>query len=159
VALLATAALAARPAASNEPEGEPHRSPIALALSADGARLLTANQTAGTVSLVDTASGKVVAETTTGDKPAGVALSRDGTRGAVTSWYGYDLAVLEVGADSLKVAGRVEVGPEPRGVVLSPDGASAYVAVGASNEVVRVDLLEKKVTGRLTVGREPRGVA
>ena len=31
------------------PHDEPHRSPIALALSADGSRLLTANQTAGTV--------------------------------------------------------------------------------------------------------------
>lgn len=35
-------------------QDEPHRSPIALALSADGTRLLAANQTAGTVSLVDT---------------------------------------------------------------------------------------------------------
>ncbi len=38
-------------------DDEPHRSPIALALSADGTRLLAANQTAGTVSLVDTEVG------------------------------------------------------------------------------------------------------
>ena len=41
------------PATSVVSEDEPHRSPIALALSADGTRLLAANQTAGTVSLVD----------------------------------------------------------------------------------------------------------
>jgi YVTN family beta-propeller protein len=144
------------PAASHD---EPHRSPIALALSADGSRLLTANQTAGTVSLVDTAAGRVLQEIKTGEKPAGVALSRDGRRGAVANWYGYDLAVLELKDDRIAVAGRVEVGPEPRGVAVSPDGSTGYVAVGVSNEVVRVDLDARKVTGRLAVGREPRGVA
>jgi YVTN family beta-propeller protein len=157
--LLATAALAARPGDDGAKDREPHRSPVALALSADGARLLTANQTAGTVSLVDTGTGHVVAEVATGDRPAGVAFSRDGKRAAVTHWYGYDLAVLDVGPDGLKVAGRVEVGPEPRGVAIAPDGETAYVAVGVANEVVRVDLDALRVTGRLAVGREPRGLA
>ncbi|SIN78121.1 40-residue YVTN family beta-propeller repeat-containing protein [Singulisphaera sp. GP187] len=138
---------------------EPHRSPIALALSTDGTRILTANQTSGTVSLVDTAAGRVLAEVATGDKPAGVALAKDGRRGAVTHWYGYDLAVLEVGSEKLEVVGRVAVGPEPRGVVIGDDGKTAYVAVGVSNEVVRVDLDAREVTGRLAVGREPRGLA
>jgi len=147
------------PKPGRDPGQELHRSPIALALSSDGARLLTANQTSGTVSLVDTAAGKVLAEVATGEKPAGVALSRDGRRGAVTHWYGYDLAVLQVDSDKLEVIGRVAVGPEPRGVAIGNDGKTAFVAVGVSNEVVRVDLEAKKVTGRLAVGREPRGLA
>jgi YVTN family beta-propeller protein len=138
---------------------EPHRSPIALAVSSDGTRLLTANQTAGSVSLVDPAAGTVLHEIQTGEKPAGVALAKDGRRGVVTHWYGYDLAILDVGPDKLEVVGRVEVGPEPRGVAITPDGKTAYVAVGVSNEVARVDLDDRKVTGRLTVGREPRGIA
>ena len=138
---------------------EPHRSPIALALSTDGARLLTANQTAGSVSLVDTKDGNVLAEIPTGDRPAGVALSKDGTRAVVTHWYGYDVAFLDVKPEGLAVAGRVEVGPEPRGVVLTPDGKTAYVAVGVANEVVKLDVEAKKVVGRVAVGREPRGLA
>ncbi len=73
-----------RPALTAEPTSEaetPHRSPIALALSADGTRLLTANQTAGSVSLVDTNARKVLAEVATGDRPAGVAIDRSGRRG------------------------------------------------------------------------------
>jgi YVTN family beta-propeller protein len=140
-------------------DDEPHRSPIALALSGDGSRLLTANQTSGTVSLVDTQAGRVLDEVATGEKPAGVAISPDGTRAVVAHWYGYDLAILEVGTDQLRVAGRIEVGPEPRGVVIAGDGKLAYVAVGVSNEVVRVDLDARRVTGRLAVGREPRGIA
>ncbi len=157
VALLALALYAPR-SCPGEPI-EPHRSPIALTLSADGSRLLTANQTSGSVSLVDTTSARVIAEVKTGEKPAGVALSRDGKRGAVAHWYGDDIAVLEVGADTLKVVGRVAVGPEPRGVAMTADGAIAYVAVGVRNEVIRVDLDKKEVTGRLPAGREPRGVA
>jgi YVTN family beta-propeller protein len=138
---------------------EPHRSPIALALSTDGQRLLTANQTSGTVSLVDTASGRVLSEAATGERPAGVAISRDGKRAAVSHWYGYDLALLSIDGDQVRVSGRVPIGPEPRGVVLSPDGKTAFVAVGVTNEVARVDLESKAVTGRLAVGREPRGIA
>ena len=98
-------------------------------------------------------------ELKTGDKPSGVALSKDGRRGVVTHWYGYDMAVLEIKDDKIVLAGRVEVGPEPRGVALSADGSTAYVAIGVTNEVARVDLNARKVTGRLPVGREPRGIA
>src|SRR5262249_19704159 len=138
---------------------EPHRSPIALALSSGGKHLLTANQTAGTVSLVDAAGGKVLHEVPTGDRPAGVALSTDGKTAAVTHWYGYDLARVKVEGGRLAVTGRVKVGPEPRGVALSPDGKTAYVAVGVANEVVKVDLDRMRITSRVTVGREPRGIA
>jgi YVTN family beta-propeller protein len=141
------------------PADEPHRSPVALALSADGSRLLTANQTSGSVSLVDPVAGQILHELATGDRPAGVALSRDGRRAAVTHWYGYDLAILSVTPDRLEVVGRVEVGPEPRGVVITEDGKTTYVAVGVANEVVRVDLDTAQVTGRLLAGREPRGLA
>ncbi len=138
---------------------EPHRSPIALALTSDGTRLLTANQTADSVSLVDPIAGRVLCEAATGKKPAGVAITRDGRRGVVTHGFGYDLGILSIQSDRLDVAGRIAVGPEPRGVVIAPDGRTAYVAVGVANEVVRVDLDDRTVTGRLPVGREPRGLA
>jgi YVTN family beta-propeller protein len=144
---------------SPKAKAEPHRSPAALALSSDGQRMLSANQSAGTVSLVDIAAGKVLHEVATGDKPAGIALSRDGRRGVVSHWSGYDIAILSIQADEIKVVGRVAVGPEPRGVAVSADGKTAYVAVGVSNEVVRVDLEKQAVSGRLEVGREPRGIA
>ena len=160
--LLATSmALFANSADADSPKGgeEPDRSPIALALSPDGARLLVANQTSGTISWVDTKLGTVLVEAKTGDRPGGVAISRDGKVGVVTHWYGGDLTILDLVDDRARVVGRVEVGPEPRGVVIAADGSTAYVAVGASNEVARVDLPSRKVTGRVEVGREPRGLA
>lgn len=140
-------------------ETEPHRSPIALAISADGSRLLTANQTADSVSLIDTESLEVLDEIETGRKPAGVAISADGTRGVVTHWFGYDLAILRIEGDELAIADRVEVGPEPRGVAMRPDGSAAFVTVGVTNEVVEVDLDKAEVVRRATVGREPQSLA
>lgn len=138
---------------------ESDRSPIALSLSADGTKLVTANQTSNSVALVDLAAGRVLDEIVTGEKPAGIAITRDGTIAVVTHWYGYDLAMIRIEADRMKIAGRVKIGAEPRGVVLSPDGKTAYAAVGAANEVVRIDLPTLATTGRLIVGREPRGIA
>jgi YVTN family beta-propeller protein len=138
---------------------ERHRSPIALALSTDGTRLLTANQTANSVSLVDLKAGTVLDEVETGEKPVAVAFAPDGRWAVVAHWYDYDIAILKVGLDRLEVVGRVEVGPEPRGVVVSRDGRNAYVTVGVANEVARIDLDSQTVTGRLAVGREPRGIA
>ncbi len=138
---------------------EPDRSPIALALSSDGSRILVANQTSGSVSLIDPRLGKVLREIPTGDRPDSVAISKDGKRGVVAHWYGYDLAILDLSDDRLDVTGRVEVGPEPRGLVISPDGSTVFVTIGVNNEVVRVDLATRKVTGRVGVGREPRGLA
>jgi DNA-binding beta-propeller fold protein YncE len=150
---------ATSPALAGPPRNAENPSPIALSLSADGGRLVVANQGTGTVALIDPKGGKLIAGTTTGEKPAGVALSADGRIAVVSHWYGSDVAILEVGADRLAVIGRVEVGPEPRGIALSQDKKTAYVALGASNEVVRIDLAGKRVSGRLTVGREPRGLA
>src|SRR4051812_17809165 len=97
----------------------PDPSPIALTLVGDGSRMLVANQTAGSVSLLDLANGRVIRETPTGDMPAGVAASKDGSLGVVTHWRGYDVAVLGLSAEGATVLGRVEVGPEPRGVVVA----------------------------------------
>lgn len=160
VALTALGPLAASLAAGAGPAApSPDRSPIALALAADGTRLLTANSTAGSVSLVDTRAATVLYELRTGDRPAGVALARDGRLAVVSHGFGGDIAVLDVGSDRLEVVARVAVGPEPRGVALAADGRTAYVAVGVANEVVRIDLQARAVTGRLPVGREPRGIA
>jgi YVTN family beta-propeller protein len=163
LALSAILALVAIPrrqtVGADDPAPEKDPSPIALALSADGSRLLAANQGNGTVALIDTKAGTVLSAIPTGDRPSGVAISRDGHRAVVAHWYGYDAAILDVGDDTLKVVGRVDVGPEPRGVAISPDGKTAFFAVGVSNEVVRVDLESRTVNGRLAVGREPRGLA
>src|SRR5271154_4894735 len=60
------------------PAAESDRSPVDLILAPDGSWLATVNQTSGTVSLVDIASGKVLSETPCGSRPTALALSPNG---------------------------------------------------------------------------------
>jgi YVTN family beta-propeller protein len=141
------------------PAPERDRSPIDLALSADGRYALTANATSDTVSLVDVAAGRLLAEAAVGKRPFAVALSRDGRRAVVSNQYADSVSVLEVGPSSLRVERTIPVGDEPRGVALSRDGATAFVALSGEDQVAFVDVAAGKVTGKLDVGAEPWHVA
>ena len=109
-------------------EAEPDRSPSAVVLTADESRLLTANQTAGTLSLVDVASGEVLDEVACGRRPSALALTPDGKQVAVTSSFSGELRLFDLG-EKLRPAGVLFLGFEPRGVAVSPDGTTAYVAL------------------------------
>jgi YVTN family beta-propeller protein len=136
---------------------EPHRSPIDLALL-PGGRLLTANHTADTVTLVDVATGKVLAEAASGRKPAAVACTADGKHAAVSNLWSDTVALFDVGDAALKPAGEVIVGTYPRGLVYARDGRTLYVALAGADEVAEVDVASRTVTHRWPAPREPRRV-
>jgi YVTN family beta-propeller protein len=142
-----------------EPRPQPHRSPADLVLLPGGARALTANQTSDSVSLVDLAAGKVLAEQACGHKPAGVACSADGRRAAVSNLWSGTLTLLNVQEKALQSAGDVAVGSQPGGLVFAPDGGSLYVALGGTNEVAQVDWQTRKVLRRWPAPADPRRLA
>ena len=100
-------------------QDEPHRSPIALALSADGTAAAD-RQPDGRDRLAGRHArpGGCSTSSRPATSPRAWPSRSDGRRGVVTHWYGYDLAVLDIKDDKIAVAGRVEVGPEPRGVAI-----------------------------------------
>src|SRR5262245_37479772 len=108
---------------------QPDHSPVNLVFTPDEAWLITANQTANTVSLVHVATGRIAAEVPCGKRPASLAITRDGRRLVVTSAFSGDLTLLELADETLKPVGTVHLGFEPRGVAISPDGKLAYVAL------------------------------
>lgn len=134
-------------------DGEPHRSPLDLALTADGRYAVTANSTSDTASLVDLAAGKAVAEVPVGRRPFSVAVAGD--RAVVTNWLSDSVTVLSLAPPRMEVLATLPVGDEPRGVALSADAARAFVALGGDDEVAVVDLARKKVSARVAVGDEP----
>ncbi len=129
----------------------PDRSPISLALSADGRWALTANATSDTASLVDLSEGKVVAEVAVGKRPFAVAWAQD--RAVVTNWMADTVTVLEVAPPKLAVVATLPVGDEPRGVAIN--GTRVYVALAGDDSVAVIDLHKLKVTSRVAVGDEP----
>jgi cytochrome c peroxidase len=147
------------PAAGPDRKAEPHRSPIDLAVLPGGQRVLTANHTADSVSLVDLVAGKVLAERPCGQKPVAVACSPDGKRAAVSNLWSGTLTLLAVEGPALTVTGRVAVGAFPRGLVFAPDGRSLYAAVAGVDAVVQLDWDSRTITRRLPAPREPRQLA
>jgi YVTN family beta-propeller protein len=137
---------------------EPHRSPYDLAVLPDGRRVLTANQTADSVSLVDATSGKVLSERSCGRQPSAIAISRDGKLAAVSNLGSSSLSLFVVHDTELKALGESAVGPLPRGLAFAADG-TLYVAVAGSDEVVSIDAKTRKVTHRWPAPREPRRLA
>src|SRR5581483_7780212 len=136
-----------------------HRSPIDVAVLPGTGRVLTANHTSDSASLVDLAAGRVLAELSCGRRPSGVACSRNGRRAAVSNLWSGTLTFLDVEGTKLRVAGTVLVGAQPRGVVFSADGTRLYVAVAGDNEVVEVSWQEQKLLRRWPAPAEPRRLA
>lgn len=144
---------------SVEPRGEPHRSPIDLAVLPGGTRALSANHTADSLSLLDLTAGTVLAEHACGRKPAGVACSADGRRAAVSNLWSGTVTLFDVGERSLRRLAEVEVGAQPRGLVFTPDGGSLYIAASAADEIIHLDWATRQVRRRLPAPREPRRLA
>src|SRR5262245_10584729 len=101
----------------------PDRSPVDLVFTQDEKWLLTANQTAGTVSLVHVVTGEVVSEVPCGKRPTAIALTPDGRTVLVSATFAGELAFLRREERGLCLDASLYLGFEPRGIAVSPDGA------------------------------------
>jgi DNA-binding beta-propeller fold protein YncE len=135
------------------------RSPVDLILTPDEKWLLTANQTAHTVSLVRAATGEVVAEAPAGGHPANLALTPDGKTVLVSSILAGDVTFLSLGDGTLQRTASVHLSFEPRGIAVAPDGKLAYIALTTAAAVAVLDLDRREVIDRIAVGRWPRYLA
>jgi mono/diheme cytochrome c family protein len=134
--------------------GEPHRSPVDLALLPDGKHALTANSSADSLSLINLAGGPVLTELSCGQRPSAVACSRDGKRAAVSNLWSGSVSLFTIAGTTVTPAGTVAVGPLPRGLAFSKDG-QLFAAVSGANQVVTIDFPSRKVTRRWAAPREP----
>lgn len=134
-------------------------SPVDLMLTPDEARLVSANQKANSISLVDLASGAVVAEAPCGNRPSNVGITPDGRRVLATATFSGELIVFALSENDLSHVGSLQLGFEPRGIAISPDGKLAYVALTTAAAVAVVDIEQLQVLDRIMVGRWPRYLA
>lgn len=158
----------AAPAAEAAGEAEPalsavprdiDRSPVDLVLTADQRLLVTANETSSSLSLVDVAAGKVLAETPCGAHPTALALVPGSQKVLVSCAAAGTVEIYEIRPGGLARVGTVDVGMRPAGLAVTADGSTAFASLSAAAEVVRIDLARLAVTGRIDVGRWPRQMA
>ena len=124
-----------------------------------------ANSGDGTVSVIDTATHKVVATIPVGKGGGGaltpddgVAVTPDGKRAYVANSGSNTVSVIDTVSN--KVVGTVQVGNDPHGVAVSPDGTHVYVAnFSPDNTVSVIETVTNTVVASPQSGEFPFGVA
>jgi YVTN family beta-propeller protein len=145
---------------AHEEAAELDRSPVDCVLTPDERWLISANQTSGTISVVDLKSGSVTSELPCGLRPSAVVLTPDGKRLLASATFSHELTAYDLdGSGQLKEARRRWLGFEPRGIVIDTAGKLAYVALTTAHAVAVISTDTLEVQARIPVGRWPRYMA
>jgi len=107
-------------------------------LSRDGRRLYVSNEDSATASVVDIASGAVVARVPVGHEPEGVRVSPEGAWALITSETDNSVAFLDT--HGLSITRTVPVGHRPRDLAFTADGHAAYVSGEFDASVYRISI-------------------
>ncbi|TQR86317.1 hypothetical protein D8S82_12100 [Mycobacterium hodleri] len=128
------------------------------AVAATNTRAYVTNRDAGTITVIDTVSSKVVGTWTIGGAPDGVAVKQDGTRLYVSSSTGNTLKVLDTATGTVKATIAVA---KPTAITLSPTGASVYVTSYSTAKVLRITTSTNKIatTTTMPTGYRPTAIA
>ena len=115
------------------------------------------DEKANVVHVIDAPRWTVVNDIAVGQRPRGMAVSRDGKRLYVAS--GNDDRIDIIDLATRKVVGHLPSGPDPERFALSPDGRWLYVANENDNTVSFVDIDRQTIAHTVAVGAEPEGMA
>ena len=115
------------------------------------------NEKGNSVSVIDTAAMEVTKTIKVGQRPRGVALSKDDSLLFVCA--GDDDTIQIIDTKTLKIVGDLPSGPDPEQLRVSPDGATVFVANENDALLTAIDVASRKVVTEFSVGVEPEGVA
>lgn len=96
----------------------PGNSPRGVAFTPDGSYAYVTNFTSNSVSVIDTALYKVVANVEVGSDPVGVAITADGAYAFVANSTAHTVSVIDTA--TLSVVRTIPVGLFPSGVAIKP---------------------------------------
>ena len=121
-------------------------SPLALAVTLDGAKVYVANSLANSVSVIDTATNAVTA-ITVGANPRSLAVTPDGLKVYVLNGGPNTVSVITVATGV--VASPIPLGATQgsNAIAISPNGTKAYVTNYSGNSVSVITLPGNKVSG------------
>jgi YVTN family beta-propeller protein len=162
------------PVATNGGARAPMSSTIAI--TSDDKTLWVVNQDSDSISALDVATRRLVAEVPLGPtpvvdpqtmrfepavKPRALAILPGDGKVYVAGQTAN--AVLVVDAQAKNLVGSIPVGAEPVGIVAAPDGSAVYVASMMAGTVTKIDPLKDALVATLTLGEpgqiQPWGVS
>jgi PQQ-dependent catabolism-associated beta-propeller protein len=123
------------------------------------------NERAGTISVIDAGTNRVVATVPVGTRVRGMVVSPDQKRlyVAVSHFKGKpnrvpdQVAVIDTA--TLKIVKHIPAGTDPEGIAITPDGRKVAVSNEDAGTASIVDTRSGKTVAALVVGTEPEGVA
>ncbi|MDQ2986607.1 MAG: YncE family protein [Armatimonadota bacterium] len=138
-----------------------------VGISPDGKTIWAGNRAEDTISVIDTATRKVVKRIDSQGFPYRVQFTPNGKWALIPHATSGELVVCDVA--EMKVVRRIKVGaegvkvptpnPSPAGVWPMPDSNFALVTIRNDNSVVIVDLHNGQTLGRIEVQKSPDGVS
>jgi YVTN family beta-propeller protein len=111
--------------------------PEQIDLTHDGKHFIVANEDAGTASIVDLSSGKILAELVAGLEPEGVRVAPTGGYAYVTSEAGNTISVIDVASKT--IVKSFLVGSRPRDVAFCSKHHKAFITNEHSSDISVVD--------------------
>ena len=120
------------------------------------AKAYAANFKDNTVSVIDTAAGKLVATVQVAAGPHGMAITQDGRTVYVSGDGSSSIDVIDTATD--KVVKTINVGKAPNGVALTPDDRLLVVTVYGEDRIAFIDTSTQTVVANLAVPK-PHTVA
>ncbi len=131
--------------------------PKFLAVSPNGELLLVSNWCSYTLSVVATATGRVLRTIPLGPYPRGIAIGPESSFAYVAVMGSSDVARVDL--SSFRVSWLRGVGAGPRHLVIDPRGRFLYATLNAEGRVAKVDLETGRVVARVSTGSAPRSMA
>ncbi|HEY6842992.1 MAG TPA: YncE family protein [Thermoanaerobaculia bacterium] len=134
------------------------KGPEGIDLSPDGKEVWAAHRGDGALSIIDTATDKVVQTLPIGTKMANrVKFTRDGKRVLVSDPPSNQLLVID--AASRQIVKKLDTEAGPEGILIAPDGKRAFIACSAAGKIAALDLDSLTFTGSMQTGKDPDGMA
>ena len=127
-------------------------------ISPDDKEVWAANAGDGTVSIIETATSKVIHTIEARTKHSNrLKFTPDGKLALVSDPEANELVILDTA--TRKITKLLNVGRNPGGILIVPDGSRAYVALAGDNAVAIIDLHTLELAGQIPTGQGPDGLA
>jgi YVTN family beta-propeller protein len=134
------------------------KGPEGIDISPDDKEVWAANSGDGTVSVIDTATGKVTHTFNAHTKHSNrLKFTIDGKLVLISDPATDELIVVD--AATKKIVKQLNVGRGPGGILIAPGGERAYVALAGDNAVDVIDLHTLEITERIPTGPGPDGMS
>jgi YVTN family beta-propeller protein len=127
-------------------------------ISPDDKEVWVANAGDGTVSIIETATSKVIQTFDARTKHSNrLKFTPDGKFALISDPATGELVIVD--AATRTITKMLNIGRGPGGILIVPDGSRAYVALATDNGVAVIDLHKLEVTGQIPTGQGPDGLA